>query len=101
MNVTRPNREINRLLAAAIVSKNFCSMLIEDPIRAIDVGYLGEAFMLSVQEREMLGQIRAETLQDFAVQLMEGQKKIEAARNGAIENKGNVDYLPQELMAGG
>jgi hypothetical protein len=61
--------ELSRLLAAAVVNHQFRYMLLNDPALALDTGYLGEAFLLTNEERSMIMTIRAETLTDLANQL--------------------------------
>lgn len=74
--VTLPNThqdfsEINRLLAAAVVSSKFCTLLLNDPARAIAQGFTGEHFFLSPAEYDLVLSVRGKTLQEFAVQLCE------------------------------
>jgi hypothetical protein len=63
------NPEINRLLSAAIVSRSFCSMLLNDPAKAIAGGYCGEKFHISSKTAQQVTAIHASTLADFATQL--------------------------------
>ena len=60
---------ISRVFAAAVVNKQFCSMLLQDPQIAIQKGYLGEAFSLSKEERDLIVSIRADSLSDLAKQV--------------------------------
>lgn len=60
---------ISRVFAAAVVNKQFCSMLLQDPQIAIQKGYLGEAFSLSKEERDLIISIRANSLSDLAKQV--------------------------------
>ena len=46
--------EINRLLAAAVVSRKFCALLLSEPARAIAQGFAGERFLLSTDEYSLL-----------------------------------------------
>lgn len=57
---------LNHLLAAAVVSRQFREMLLEDPEAALQKGYLGEQFELSHEEREHLTSTRAQSLADLA-----------------------------------
>lgn len=61
--------ELDRLLAAAVVSPQFCRLLLDDPARVLEEGYQGEEFLLSDQELALLQSIRADSLADFADQL--------------------------------
>jgi len=68
--VPRPSYDnVNRLLAAAVVSRQFCSILLNNPVRAIQDGFAGEHFALSADEYEMIIAIRSSSLPDFAEQL--------------------------------
>lgn len=55
-----------RLLAAAIVSKEFCRTLLADPKRALEEGYQGETFPLSKEEYDSLLSIQAASLTELA-----------------------------------
>ncbi|MBE0670791.1 MAG: hypothetical protein IH588_09400 [Anaerolineales bacterium] len=67
--VSRPNDGVSRIFAAAVVNRQFCEMLLQDPHIALQRGYLGETFSLSKEEMDAIISIRAETLSDFARQL--------------------------------
>ncbi len=67
--------EVNRLLSAAVINQRFCNLLLSDPLRAITLGFNGEAFAFSAEEKSLLLAIHANTLQSFAEQV--------AAINGA------------------
>jgi hypothetical protein len=58
-------RGLNHLLAAAVVSRQFREMLLQDPEAALQRGYLGEKFELSHEERERLTSVRARSLADL------------------------------------
>ena len=60
---------ISRVFAAAVVNKQFCSMLLQDPQIAIQKGYLGETFSLSKEEQDLIISIRANSLSDLAKQV--------------------------------
>jgi len=61
--------ELNRLLAAAVVSPTFCRLLLDEPGFALQNGYQGETFLLSEEERALVLSIRAETLTELAREL--------------------------------
>lgn len=65
----RNNDGVSRIFAAAVVNRQFCQMLLQDPSTALQRGYLGEAFALSKEEMDAILSIRADTLTDFAKQL--------------------------------
>ncbi|RJP50882.1 MAG: hypothetical protein C4583_09925 [Anaerolineaceae bacterium] len=60
---------LSRVFAAAVVNRQFCQMLLQDPYYALQNGYLGETFKLSDEERDLIVSIRAESLSDFARQI--------------------------------
>lgn len=62
---------LSRVFAAAVVSRQFCQMLLDDPRAALQHGYLGETFKLSDHELDLLISIRAESLSDLARQLVD------------------------------
>jgi hypothetical protein len=68
---TTPRRTdgLSRIFAAAVVNRQFCQMLLQDPFTALQRGYLGETFVLSKEEMDAIVSIRAESLSDFARQL--------------------------------
>jgi len=68
---TRSNREqeYSRLLSAAVINRNFCTMLLTNPTKAINSGYSGEKFNLSKEAEEKVATIRATSLQEFAAKL--------------------------------
>lgn len=66
------------ILAAAIVDKEFCTLLLHDPNTALQKGYLGEPFALSAEETELFLSVRADNLTDLAKQFLTsvGSEKI-------------------------
>lgn len=72
MNITSTSTVssgISRVFAAAVVNKQFCSMLLQDPQVALQKGYLGETFPLTREERDLIVSIRANSLSDLAKQV--------------------------------
>ena len=67
--VTRMSPGLSRVFAAAVVSRQFCDMLLHDPQEALHVGYLGETFSLSKEEQDLIVSIRADTLAELAKQV--------------------------------
>jgi hypothetical protein len=57
---------LSRMFAAAVVNQQFCEMLLTNPQEALRNGYLGETFMLTKTERELIVSIRARSLADLA-----------------------------------
>lgn len=62
-------RGLSRLVNAAVVSQNFRNLLLNDPMKALKVGYDGASFRLAPEEQELVLSIRASSLADFAAQL--------------------------------
>jgi hypothetical protein len=60
---------ISRVFAAAVVNQQFCGMLLQDPYRALQNGYLGETFLLNKEEQDLIVSIRASSLSDLAKQV--------------------------------
>lgn len=60
----------NRLICAAVVDSRFRKMLLVDPVKAIALGYNGEAFLITDEQASHLNSIKASTLKDFASQLV-------------------------------
>ena len=65
------SRELNRLVTAAVVSKRFCELLLNDPAGAIAAGYDDEVFLLTAEEYDLVLSIQASTLGEFARQLLD------------------------------
>jgi hypothetical protein len=65
-----PDGPLARLLAAAVLNRSFCRMLLTNPGAALAAGYRGESFTLSRAEKETLLQLRAPSLQEFAQRLL-------------------------------
>jgi len=67
--------ELNRLLSAAVVSKSFRNMLLNNPEIAVTSGYQGETFNLSPKDRNWLYSIRPATLVDLAANMVAYQQE--------------------------
>jgi len=65
-----PRLELNRLLATAVVDRNFRSQLLEHPQNVLDAEYQGQAFFLDADEKALLLSIHAQSLPDLAQQLL-------------------------------
>jgi hypothetical protein len=57
---------LSRMFAAAVVNQQFCEMLLNNPQEALQKGYLGETFMLTKHESELIISIHARSLADLA-----------------------------------
>jgi len=71
---TATQREINRMLSAAVINKRFEKLLLTNPGLAIANGYAGETFTFNEKAQMRISSIRAESLQDFARQLIQVQE---------------------------
>ena len=67
---------LRRLFAAAVVSDQFRATLLSKPDEALANGYLGQAFMLTDQEKTLIRSIRAETLTDLAQKVNRALKDV-------------------------
>lgn len=66
---TTTTNEFSRIIAAAVINKRFCSLLLNNPAQALSSGYGGETFHLQAKEREKLSAIQASSLSEFAAEL--------------------------------
>lgn len=78
--------ELCRLLAAAVVSPEFRRLLLTDAAQALENGYNGTSFGLSAGEQALILSIHANSLADFAAQLVNGNGR---PLNGAFANGNN------------
>jgi hypothetical protein len=62
-------KDLNRLITAAVINKEFCNMLLTNPERAVASGFNGESFALETEEQNLVKSIRAASLPEFAMQL--------------------------------
>lgn len=67
MSVQSPG--LSRMFAAAVVNRQFCEMLLNDPEEALRKGYLGETFTLTQDECDLIVSIQARSLADLARQV--------------------------------
>ena len=65
-----PSGAVSRLLAAAVINKGFCDLLLTDPPQALAQGYQGEIFPLDSNEKNLVLSIQADNLSDFALQII-------------------------------
>ena len=61
---------ISSLFTAAVVSKGFCEMLLNDPEEALKQGYLGKGFDLSQADASLIVSLNAKSLSDLAKQVV-------------------------------
>ena len=62
-------KECSRILTAAVINPQFCRILLTDPGKALKMGFAGEPFKLNAESHDLLSQIRAKSLSDFARQM--------------------------------
>jgi hypothetical protein len=60
---------LSRMFAAAVVNRQFCEMLLNNPEEALRKGYLGETFTLTRDECDLIVSIQARSLADLARQV--------------------------------
>jgi hypothetical protein len=63
-------QEFSRLLTAAVINGAFRQALLKDPVGAISMGFGGEAFDLSADIVKCISSIKANSLSEFATQLV-------------------------------
>ncbi len=62
---------LSGLFAAAVVSQSFREMLLSDPEKALQQGYLGKGFGLSHADAELIVSLNAKSLPDLAKQVVQ------------------------------
>lgn len=68
--LSSPNGELSRLIAAAVVDRKFCELLLVNPAAALESSYGSESFNLTPEEKALVLSIQYPTsLADFAAQL--------------------------------
>lgn len=85
------NGELSRLITAAVVNREFCSLLLTNPEQALKDGYKGEAFILNSAEQSLICSIEATSLADFANQLINchGKNGYNGLHNGVNGSNGH------------
>lgn len=87
-----PSQELSRLIAAAVVNKTFCHILLTNPAEALQRGFSTETFELSAAERALVMAIHATDIVDFAQQVADG-KASRSARS--ISNRPVSEVIKQ------
>lgn len=64
-----PEKEYCRILTAAVINPQFCKILLENPNKALSLGFAGEPFQLNNEGHTLLSGIHALSLSEFARQL--------------------------------
>jgi hypothetical protein len=65
--------ELSRLINAAVVSMEFCNLLLSNPASALAEGYNGESFRLTGKDHALVLSIKATSLHEFALQVAESR----------------------------
>ena len=60
---------LSKLFEAAIVNRQFCQLLLNQPEIALQQGYLGNSFDLTMEEQALIVSIRANSLPELAQQV--------------------------------
>jgi hypothetical protein len=60
---------INELIEAAVVNREFCQLLLDQPEVALQQGYLGDSFDLTPEEQALIISIQAKSLSELAQQI--------------------------------
>lgn len=66
--------ECGRLIHAAVINKRFMDMLLKNPVKSIEIGYCGEKFFFTHEEKLRIQGIRASNLADFSNQLLQAME---------------------------
>jgi hypothetical protein len=68
--------EYSKLLTAAVINARFCHHLLTDPAKALANGFNGESFELDKELRDHILAIKANSLPEFARQLLGKRDEI-------------------------
>ena len=71
MNPASLHAGLSSVFAAAVVSRNFCRLLLSDPEQALRQGYMGKSFALSPEDASLIVSINAQSLPDLAQQVVQ------------------------------
>lgn len=63
------HKGLNQLLCAALINGRFRDTLLRNPARALATGYYDHSFPLTPQEQDLVLDIKARDLEDFAEQV--------------------------------
>lgn len=66
--------ECGRLIHAAVISKRFQNILLNNPIKSIEDGFCGEKFSFTREEKQQIKQIQASSLAEFSNLLIQAVK---------------------------
>jgi hypothetical protein len=71
VNPQNAHTGLSGVFAAAVVNKNFCEKLLNDPEEALRQGYLGQSFGLSQEDASLIVSLNAKSLTDLAKQVVQ------------------------------
>jgi len=96
------HKSLNELLCAATVNARFRETLLHDPARAVAAGYFDHSFALTQEERDLVVNIQAQDLADFASQVYtfitgNGTTPSRYAHNGHNGNGHNGNGRKKEI----
>ena len=60
---------VSKLFEAAVVNRQFCQLLLSQPETALQEGYQGNSFDLTLEEQALIVSIQANSLPDLAQQV--------------------------------
>lgn len=66
---SKDNQDSYKILAAAVISRQFREKLLSNPQMAVEAGYDGQFFHIDVEVKQKISTIQADNLSDFANQL--------------------------------
>ena len=65
----RTKTGLSKLFEAAVVNDQFCQLLLKQPEAALQQGYLGDNFDLTLEEQALIVSIHAKSLPELAQQI--------------------------------
>ena len=71
INPKNAHTGLSGVFTAAVVNKNFCEKLLNDPEAALKQGYLGTSFGLSQEDASLIISLNAKSLADLAKQVVQ------------------------------
>jgi hypothetical protein len=71
MNPQTDHAGFSKLFAAAVVSRSFCQLLLDNPEEALRQGYQGKQFNLNPQEAGLIISMNAKSLPELARQVVQ------------------------------
>ena len=75
LDPTSTHAGISSVFAAAVVSRSFLQMLLNNPEQALRQGYMGRRFALSPEDAALIVSISAQSLPDLAQQVVQTLSK--------------------------